>query len=209
MTLPIHLSIHPPAYPPMLLSTHRVCFNVFVTYIRVLKRSHPIRWLENRQHHLKSNDITKQHFPPRRLTCQRICHSGSCSAGPCLGIFGVRCCSKPFANIQHPRAASFSKEDEQRTALTAMAFQEKVGAKVVKIALEELFLPTPLHPSSTSFFTFSFAAFCMSAKENRLYLMPNCFREKKVRSFFGRRKFLHWFLCPRSHGKNWLLQPTT
>ncbi|KAK4824132.1 hypothetical protein QYF61_010755 [Mycteria americana] len=46
-------------------------------------------------------------------------------AGSCLGIFGVRCCSKPFANIQHPHAASFSKEDEQRTALTAMAFQEK------------------------------------------------------------------------------------
>jgi len=83
-----------------------------------------------------------------------------------LGIFGVRCCSKPFANIQHPHDASFSNEDKQRTTLTAMTFQEKVGAKAVKIALEELSLPTPLHPSSSSFFTFSVTAFCTWAKEN-------------------------------------------
>lgn len=164
MSLPTHLPIHLLTYGPILLS--RICYNVFVMYIRVLNHRHPTRRLENRQHHLKSNDITKQHFPPHCLTCQRICHSGSCSARPRLGIFGVRCSSKPFVNIQHPRASSFSKEDEQRTALTAMAFQEKVGAKAVKIALEELFLPTPLHPSSSSFFTFSFAAFCTWAKEN-------------------------------------------
>lgn len=206
MSLPIYLSIHPLTYPPMLLS--RVCYNVFVTYIRVLNHSHPTKWLENRQHRLKSN-ITKRHFPPHCLTCQGICHFGSCSAGPCLGIFGVRCCSKPFANNQHPCAASFSKEDEQRTALTAMAFQEKMGPKVVKIALEELSLPTLLHSSSSSFFTFSFTAFCTWAKENRLYLMPSFFWEKKALSLFGRRKFLHWFHCPWSHGKNWLLQPTT
>lgn len=136
----MHLSLHLLAYAPVLLS--RICYNVFVTYIRVLNDSHPTRQLENRRHHLKSNDITKRHFPPHCLTCQRICHSGSCSAGPCLCIFGVRCCSKPFANIQHPCAASFSKEDEQRIALAAVAFQEKVGAKAVKIALEELSLPT-------------------------------------------------------------------
>lgn len=122
--------------------------------------------MENRQHHLKHN-ITKRHFSPRCLRCQGICQSGPCSTGLCLGIFGVRCCSKPFVNILHSGASFFSKEDEQRTTLTAMTFQEKVGTQVIKIALEELSLPTPLHPSSSSFFTFSFTAFCSWAKENR------------------------------------------
>lgn len=56
---------------------------------------------------------------------------------------------------------SFSKKDERKSALAAVALHGKVGAKAVKIALEELSLPTPLHPSSSSFLTFSFAVFCM------------------------------------------------
>lgn len=79
--------------------------------------------------------------------------------------------------------------------------QEKVGAKRVKIALEELFLPTPHHPSFTSFFTFSFAPFSIWVRENLCYLMSSFFWEKKVLPFFGKIEFLHWFCHPQSHGK--------
>lgn len=100
---------------------------------------------------------------------------------------------------------SLSKEDELRTALIATAFQEKVGAKVIKIAVEKLFLPTLLHPSSSSFFTFIFAAFCTWAKAKQLYLMP---------SFFRRSSFFFWknqvsALVAHGARKNWLLQPPT
>lgn len=85
--------------------------------------------------------------------------------------------------------------------------QEKVGAKRVKIALEELFLPTPHHPSFSSFFTFSFAPFYIWVKESLHYLLPSFFWEKKLLPFFGKIKFLHWFCHPQSHGKN-LTSPT-
>lgn len=94
------------------------CYNKFFTSLRLFSPSHPSRQLKNRQNCLKRNGITKQfssplpHFP-RNLSLWLLV------LWPFLGIFAVRCCFKPFVNVQHPRAASFSKEEEQRTTLMA------------------------------------------------------------------------------------------
>lgn len=191
-SLPIHLFIHLLTYPLMLLSS--LCYNVFVTYLRIFSPSHPSRWLENRLNYLKRNYITK-HIPPCCLPFQGICLSGCCSAGPSWVFLARGAVPSPLWTssilVLLPSLRKMNREPHSE--------QEKVGAKRVKIAMEELFLPTPCF---SSFFTASFAAFSTWAKENLHYLMPNFIWEKKVLPFFAKIKFLHLLCCPQSHGKN-------
>lgn len=137
------------------------------------------------------------------LTFQGICHSGCWSSGLSWVFLLWDAVSSPlWMSSTLVLLPSLRKKNRE-----PHSWQEKVGAKRVKIALEELFLPTPHHPSFSSFFTFSFAPFYIWVKESLHYLMPSFFWEKKFLPFFGKTKFLHWFCHPQSHGKN-LTSPT-
>lgn len=103
-------------------------------------QSQPSQQVTGKQNSLKRNGITKQFsspFPhlPRNLSPWLL------FSWPLVGVFGMRRCSKPLwmssILVLLPSLRKMNREPHSQ--------QEKVGAKRVKILLEELFLPIPHH----------------------------------------------------------------